>query len=75
MAYEFLFDVKKKVDKRKVEKEEGEALAKEMGIPFFETSAKSNVNITEAFMKIAEDVANCLTIFAKFVKNPLKFFD
>eukprot|EP00948_MAST-09A_sp_MAST-9A-sp1_P002588 g2588.t1 len=48
------------VDKRKVEKEEGEALAKEMGIPFFETSAKSNVNITEAFMKIAEDVVEKL---------------
>ena len=43
-------------DKRKVSKEEGQALADKFGIPFFETSAKSNINISEAFMKIAEDV-------------------
>ena len=34
----------------------GQALADEFGIPFAETSAKSGVNVTEAFMKIAGDI-------------------
>ncbi len=38
---------------RLVSGEEGLALAKEIGVKFFETSAKSNENVEEAFMSIA----------------------
>lgn len=36
--------------------EEGEALAKEFGIPFFETSAMNNINVDDAFLRITKDV-------------------
>lgn len=40
--------------------EEGEALAKEYGIHFFETSAKQDINVEKAFITIATDVKNRL---------------
>uniref|UniRef100_UPI00358F2705 ras-related protein Rab-10 n=1 Tax=Myxine glutinosa TaxID=7769 RepID=UPI00358F2705 len=43
-------------EKRLVPKEKGEQIAKEHGIRFFETSAKSNINIEEAFFTLAEDI-------------------
>lgn len=39
---------------RKVKFEDGEKLAKEMKIPYFETSAKNNVNITHIFNQITK---------------------
>ena len=39
--------------KRKVTKERGVALAKEFGVPFFETSAKSGLRVEEAFSAMA----------------------
>ena len=36
-------------EKRQVSKEEGEQLAQELNLPFFECSAKENKNINEAF--------------------------
>ena len=41
---------------RAVTQEEGAALAASHGIPFFEVSAKSKHNVTEAFEKITHDV-------------------
>ncbi|CAH3189806.1 unnamed protein product [Porites lobata] len=41
-------------DRRIVSRENGEQLAKEHGVPFFEVSAKKNINIEEAFYKLAE---------------------
>ncbi|MED6248950.1 Ras- protein Rab-13 [Ataeniobius toweri] len=42
--------------KRKVSKEMGEKLAKDHGIRFFETSAKSSINVEESFLALAQDI-------------------
>ena len=39
-----------------VETARGQALAEEYGIKFYETSAKSNINVVEAFTAIATDI-------------------
>lgn len=41
---------------REVTKERGKALADELKIPFFETSAKTSEHVDEAFMTLAQDV-------------------
>merc|ERR1712146_163540 len=43
-------------DKKMVTYEQGESLAKEFGIQFFETSAKQNVKVEEAFTAIARAI-------------------
>lgn len=43
-------------DKRQVTKERGEQLAIEYGIKFMETSAKSSINVEEAFYTLARDI-------------------
>eukprot|EP00299_Pterocystis_sp_00344_P010573 c4755_g1_i1.p2 GENE.c4755_g1_i1~~c4755_g1_i1.p2 ORF type:complete len:234 (+),score=42.47 c4755_g1_i1:70-702(+) len=43
-------------EKRKVAAAQGQALADEYGIPFFETSAKTNQNVEAAFTKITRDI-------------------
>ncbi|XP_063802828.1 ras-related protein Rab-13 [Pseudophryne corroboree] len=43
-------------NRRKVQKERGEKLAKEHGIRFFETSAKSSQNVDESFNTLATDI-------------------
>lgn len=42
--------------KRAIETSRGEALAAEYGIPFLETSAKSGMNVEEAFVSLADAV-------------------
>ena len=37
-------------------KEEGENLAKEYNISFFETSAKNNINVNETFNYLTEEI-------------------
>lgn len=39
----------------------GQALADEYGIKFFETSAKTNLNVEEVFFSIATDIKQRLT--------------
>ena len=41
---------------RKVSEEQGKALAQEYGMPFFETSAKSNQNVTETFTFLTREI-------------------
>ncbi|XP_067936571.1 ras-related protein Rab-10-like [Watersipora subatra] len=43
-------------DKRQVSHERGMMVAKEHSIPFLETSAKSNVNVEQAFLKLAQAI-------------------
>jgi Ras-related protein Rab-2A len=42
--------------RRAVSREEGEAFAREHGLLFTETSAKTRVNVDEAFVRVAEAV-------------------
>merc|ERR1711971_960028 len=43
-------------DKRVISKERGETIARENGIRFLETSAKTNVNIERAFIDLSEAI-------------------
>ena len=41
-------------DKRKVSKEDGEQFAKDLGIKYFEVSAKMNIGLDECFGEVFE---------------------
>ena len=43
-------------DERVVSKEEGQQLADEYGLPFFEASAKARINVNELFFDIAKNI-------------------
>ena len=47
-------------EQRQISKERGEAIAKENGIPFLETSAKNNINVEEAFLQMSERILDKL---------------
>jgi Ras-related protein Rab-8A len=53
-------------EKRSIEKFRGEELAKEYNIQFFETSAKSNQNIEEAFFYIAREIKKVFSFQLNF---------
>jgi Ras-related protein Rab-8A len=48
-------------EKRAVSTEQGQALADELGIPFMEVSAKSNINVEKAFFTLASDIKKRLS--------------
>lgn len=43
-------------EKRAVSTEQGQKLADELGIPFLEVSAKSNINVDKAFYSLATNI-------------------
>lgn len=43
---------------RVISTEQAQALADQLGVPYIETSAKSNINVEEAFITLARDVKN-----------------
>jgi len=57
-------------DKRVIPKERGEAIARENGIRFLETSAKTNVNIDRAFIELSESILD-KTVDVQEVRQPL----
>jgi Ras-related protein Rab-8A len=61
---------------RKISREEGENLAKNYGIPFFECSAKNNININKMFetmaQKIFTKVGNRQSSSVKLTPNSIK---
>ncbi|XP_012530635.1 ras-related protein Rab-8A isoform X1 [Monomorium pharaonis] len=59
-------------DKRQVTKERGEQLAVEYGIKFMETSAKSSINVEEAFYTLARDIKAKMEKKLKEASNPPK---
>ena len=52
-------------EKRQVSTEQGQALADELGVPFLEVSAKSNINIEKAFYSLASDIKKRLIVSSK----------
>lgn len=48
-----------------VSTEQGQALADELGVPFLEVSAKSNINIDKAFYSLAADIKKRLVDSSK----------
>lgn len=52
-------------DKRVVSTERGQQLADELGIPFLEVSAKSNINVEKAFYSLAADIKKRIVDTAK----------
>jgi small GTP-binding protein len=55
--------------KREVSHEEGSTLAKQMGVLFFEASAKENVNVTEMFVKVGTDAKRAVNDDKSVAKN------
>lgn len=52
-------------EKRQVSTERGQALADELGIPFMEVSAKTNINVEKAFFSLASDIKKRIIDTAK----------
>lgn len=52
-------------DKRVVSTEQGQQLADELGIPFLEVSAKSNINVEKAFYSLASGIKKRIIDTAK----------
>lgn len=57
-------------EKRAVSTERGQQLADELGVPFLEVSAKSNINIDKAFYSLAADIKKRLVDSQKHEPGP-----
>ena len=56
---------------RKVSKEEGEELCKQLGVPFFEGSARAAINVEEAYYQLVREIRQ---FQQGGKKDPFKFF-
>jgi len=57
-------------EKRVVSTEKGQELANELGIPFMEVSAKSNINVEKAFYSLAADIKKRIIDTSKTDQGP-----
>ncbi len=57
-------------EKRVVSVERGQQLADELGIPFMEVSAKSNINVEKAFYSLAADIKKRIIDTSKTEQGP-----
>lgn len=57
-------------EKRVVSVERGQQLADELGIPFMEVSAKSNINVEKAFYSLAADIKKRIIDTSKTDQGP-----
>ena len=57
------------VDNREVSNVEGRDLAKSFGVPFFESSAKSRINVEEAFYELVGFAVFVARL--RYVRRPL----
>jgi hypothetical protein len=53
------------IDNREVSNVEGRDLAKSFGVPFFESSAKSRINVEEAFYELVRSNIMLFFLFAQ----------
>ena len=56
-------------DERKVDRDDGEKLAEELGFPFVETSAKNGININETFEYLVERIDK---VYGNVPQKPIK---
>ena len=56
-------------EKRVVSTQRGQQLADELGIPFLEVSAKSNINVEKAFYSLAADIKKRMIDTARSDQN------
>ena len=61
--------------KREVKREEGEAFARENGLVFMETSAKTAAGVEEAFINTAQEIYTVffiITVYGDFINGNLE---
>jgi Ras-related protein Rab-8A len=58
------------VDRKVIDASQGQELAKEFGMEFFETSARTGVNVQETFLSITKKIKDKLAVKQAFV-SPL----
>jgi len=58
-----------------VSTERGQQLADELGIPFMEVSAKSNINVEKAFYSLAADIKTRIVDTAKIDQSAAQGVD
>lgn len=60
--------------RREVKKEEGEAFAREHGLIFMETSAKTAANVEEAFINTAKEIYEKIQEGVFDINNEVRWF-